>query len=106
MDVCLEGNEKKAFGRFTVKAENIVKFWPTALTDSEAADTSVKRSQFGAIWIAKLDRFVEMGDESILKLVWEVEIASEPPAMIRPLKPKLWFVGELEMQRGCFYKLV
>ena len=105
MYVFLEGSEKKAFGRFTVRAESIVKFWPTALTDSEAADTSVKRAQFGAIWLTKLDRFVELSDESSLKLVWEVEIASEPPAMIRALKPKLWFVGELEMQRGCFYKL-
>ena len=105
MYVFLEGSEKKAFGRFTVSAESIVKFWPTALTDSEAADTSVKRAQFGAIWLTQLDRLVELSDESSLKLVWEVEIASEPPAMIRALKPKLWFVGELEMQRGYFYKL-
>ena len=55
--------------------------------------------------VARLDRFVESSDQSSLKLAWEVEIASEPPAMIRALKPKLWFVGELEMQRGCFYKL-
>lgn len=99
MYVFLEGSEKKMFGRFTVTAES------AALTDSEAAETSVKRAQFGAIWLTKLNRFVELSDDDCLKLVWEVEIASAPPAVIRPLKPKLWFVGELEMQRGCFYKL-
>ena len=105
MYVFLEGSEKKMFGRFTVTTESVVKFWPAALTDSEAADTSVKRAQFGAIWLTKLNQFVESSDDDCLKLVWEVEIASAPPAVIRPLKPKLWFVGELEMQRGCFYKL-
>ena len=39
----------------------------------------------------------------MLRVLWEVEVDVKPPAGIRPLKPKAYFVKRISMKPGQFY---
>ena len=75
------------------------KFCPIKLSDVNAAEMNQKRAVVGAVF---LGNFSKLDGSPCVKVVWEMDLC---PDMYRPVKPKLWLVGELKMERGQYCKL-
>ena len=100
---CAQGVEKEAFVRYNLAPDpmKMVSFTPVRLTDSQIAETTSKRASLGAML---LGHFGSLPTTSAAVL-WDVELSLEPPARVKPLKPKLWLMGRLQMQAGVYYLL-
>ena len=62
-----------------------------------------KRAVLGATFIGRLASLCR--PSNLVKVVWEVDLCPEPPAMYRPVKPKLYLVGELTLKKGRYYRM-
>lgn len=99
-----QGIAKEVFSRYTItQGTSTAKFFPARLTDAVAAEQVQKRGVAGAVFI---NRFQEFSRAPALKLLWEVELAAGPPALLKPLKPKVWLLGVAHMMPGCWYQLL
>lgn len=81
--------------------ETKVFFIPDALSDSAMAETMMKRSMFGAVFLPAIPDF----DSKIVQIVWEASLVLDPPAHVRPTRPKCWLTGVLHMQADKYYKV-
>ena len=95
---------KDAFMRYTVepKAGEHLMYRPNALTDAQMAEKTLKRGVLGAAYVTRFDKLHAM---SSVKVLWDVEPKLEPPAHMKPLKPKLWMMGSITLEKGFFYQL-
>ena len=101
----LQGQTETAFSRYTVTPTNTrTKYCPVRLSDAHAADMQQKRAVLGAVYMGRMATL--QLTTNLAKVVWELELRAEPPAMYRPVKPKLYFVGELTLLRGRYYRLI
>ena len=56
----------------------------------------------GAVFLGKFSKL----PSKVAKIVGEMELYLKPPAMLRPMKPKLWLVRHTELKAGKFYRLM
>ena len=88
------------FSRYSVQpVDKRAKFCPIGLSDANAAEMNQKRAAVGAAFLGKLSK---LAGSPCVQVVSELDLC---PDMYRPVKPKLWLVGELKMERGHYYKL-
>ena len=76
-------------------------FAPDRLPDETLAGTTLKRAMASALFTD----FKALGSD-VAKILWEVAVSHDPPACIKPLKPKLWLVNKLEMEVDTLYKVI
>ncbi len=74
---------------------------PDDLDDQTASATVVKRGQLGAVFNHKRDKLPKVN----CAIIWEVSMDLNPPASVKPLKPKFWLVGQLQMKADHAYML-
>ena len=99
----LEDGETEYFCRYDVTVNNkTTAFVPHGLTDDILASPTLKRGLFGALFKGKFDKLPSTNGA----IVFEVEPKLDPPCHIRAVRPKFWFLGELELKPGIMYKLV
>ena len=97
------GEPKDVFCRYEVTlGDKTASFCPKKLTDAQMADGTLKRAALGAVFLGKLSKL----PNKVVKTVWEMELSLKPPAMLRPIKPKLWLVRHTELKAGKFYRLM
>ena len=96
-----DGSE--AFLRHLIDGDsmNCAHFVPTDLTDAQMTETVQKRSTLGACFNGHINSL----PNTHAKVMWECEEVDQPPAHLRPTKPKLWLLGCLELDEGFFYQL-
>lgn len=101
-----QGTAKTAFSRFTVSptATATAKYCPARLSDANAAEMQQKRAVLGATFLGRLTSLRVPSNPC--KILWEIDLCAEPPAMYRPVKPKLYFVGEITLKKGRYYRLL
>jgi hypothetical protein len=63
-----------------------------------------KRAVLGATFLGRLALLHQ--PTNLAKVVWEIDLCPDPPAMYRPVKPKLYFVGVLTLNKGRYYRLL
>lgn len=101
-----QGTNREPFCRYTVKKlETHAKFVPTALSDAALAETTQKRAALAACYHGKFDRLVG-NNAACIRTVWEVAIGNESPPQLRPVKPKVWLLGQLTLEKDRYYKLL
>lgn len=76
-------------------------FVPNTLPEAMMAETNIKRASLGAVFLSKMDQLPTVASQ----IVWEVVLALEPPAKVRPVKPKMYLMGQLDLMPGNFYLL-
>ena len=76
-------------------------FGPDKLSDADLAGTTLKRAQAGAFFenVSKLEC-------NHAGVIWEVQLSFDPPATVKPVKPKYWLLGSLTMEPEKIYKLL
>ena len=79
----------------------IVAFMPARLPDSQISGSTAKHACLGAML---LGNFGSLPTTSAAVL-WDVNLSLEPPASVKPLKPKLWLMGRLQLLAGVYYLL-
>jgi len=103
-----QGTTKPAFCRFNVLATLGVtaKYCPARLSDANAAEMQQKRAVLGATFLGRLTSLYQPESDVSVKVVWEIDLCAEPPAMYRPVKPKLYFIGAITLTKGRYYRLL
>ena len=76
-------------------------FAPDRLSDDTLAGTTLKRAMAGALFTD----FKALGSD-VAKIVWEIAVSHDPPACIKPLKPKLWLINKVQMELDSIYKVI
>lgn len=79
----------------------VMVFSPSPLSDAQMTEPCLKRAALG---VALLGHFTALPLDAAT-VVWEVEMCMEPPAKLRPVKPKLWLAGSVQMESGVYYLL-
>ena len=100
-----DGQMVEAFMRCKVQPNlkgGKIHFAPTALTDSQMAEGSLKRAACGACFLGRL---AKLNNLSHAKVLWDVQLKVEPPASLKALKPKLHLVSRVKLEKDFFYKL-
>ncbi len=100
-----EGQQVEAFMRCTVQPNlrgGKIHYAPTALTDAQMAEGSLKRAACGASFLGRLSKLNSLVHA---KIVWDVQLKVEPPAILKGLKPKLHLVSRTKLEKDFFYKL-
>lgn len=96
-----DGSE--AYCRYTVTPNGKgTTFVPHSLTDEQLASSVLKRGIAGALFKGKFEKLPTSNGA----IIFEVEPITDPPAHVRAVRPKFWFVGTLRMKHGIMYKLV
>ena len=98
-----QGHKKEAYCRATVSPNaSTVIFVPKPLSGEESAATQLKRAAFGASLLGHLKTLegCEHGE-----VIWDCALVKDPPAMIRPLRPRFWLLCEVELEVGKYYQL-
>ena len=80
-----------------------IHFAPTALSDSQMAEGSLKRAASGASFLGRMSK---LNGLTHAKILWDVQMQVEPPACIKALKPKLHLVSRVKLEKNFYYKLV
>lgn len=62
---------------------------------------SFRLQEIGAAWSGDYSPLATAGTS----VLWEVSLDREPPATIRPIKPKVWVTRPLCLKRQAIYKL-
>ena len=97
-----QGTEREIVLRYVVELlDQIPCFQPTSLTDEEMAATHVKHAIVGAALVGHFDN-LPVKNASV---IFEVEMALAPLAMLKPLKAKLWLMRRVQLEPGKFYLL-
>jgi hypothetical protein len=98
-----QAEEKEVFCRNAVQPDQnaAIGFVPNALPEAVAAETNIKRASMGAVFLNKMDQLPTVASQ----IVWEVALALEPPAKVRPVKPKMYLMGKLDLMPGIYYLL-
>lgn len=97
-----DGLSEVARMRYNVKVlSKSTVFHPTALNDQALLKTEHKHAEFGLCWHGCFEKL----PTSHCKIVWDCCISEAPPAVIKPVKPKLWLVKTLTLQPGKYYCL-
>ena len=79
-----------------------IHFAPASLSDAQMAEGSLKRAACGASF---LGRFSKLNSLTHAKILWEVQVKVEPPAILKALKPKLHLVSRVKLEKDFYYKL-
>ena len=77
-------------------------FAPSTLPDAMMASGVLKRAAAGA---AFLGRFSKINSLNRAKIVWDTMVKPEPPAALKPNKPKLYLMRSTTLEPNIFYKL-
>ena len=95
--------DSTAFLRNKVNLDPAMCTWfaPTELTDTQASETLVKRGVIGAVFSNSMSKLPAKD----AALCWEVEVTRDPPAQIRPCKPKMWLMGRARVKAGVYYRV-
>ena len=97
-----QGNSVELFCRTTMgTVENTIGFIPDNLSDANLAEVAKKRASIGAVFNGHWNK-LPTGNAGIL---WEVDVDLNPPAKMKPLKPKLWLLGKQTLKVGLIYKV-
>lgn len=75
---------------------------PGALSDDQFAEGILKRDVAGAAFIGNFHRITELRH---VKIVWRCTLQSQPPALVKPSKPKLVLTAKTHLEPGFFYKV-
>ena len=99
-----DGVEIEAFMRCTLQPNLSSKchFAPNALSDSQLAGGLVKRAAVGGVFVGRLTKVTNLVH---CRIIWDCNIQREPPATLKPSKPKLYLVCTTKLEPGFFYKL-
>ena len=73
-------------------ASKTIGFVADKLSDAEIASPSLKRASFGAAYANHWGK-IPTPPSSDCGVLWEVEPKLDPPAEIKPIRPKLWLLG-------------
>ena len=96
---------KEAYCRNTVCSDTgkgTLVFQPKPLAGNEAAETQVKRGVFGATMIGRPEAYSAC---PIGATVWDVALMKQPPAQLRPTRPRFWLLCPFEMKANIYYLL-
>jgi hypothetical protein len=98
--------QKEAAHRYDLEPHATVNVFVPRMLSTEVADTPYKipATQFGAMY-KQSGLSYEKLPKSAGKVCWEVEVKTEVPKMVKPLKPKLWFMGTATLHPGLAYKV-
>ena len=77
-------------------------FAPSTLSDAMMASGVLKRAAAGAAFLGRLSKTTSYRYASV---VWDTVIKPEPPAALKPSKPKLYLVSSATLEPNMFYKL-
>ena len=87
--------------RYEIKMGNDTHaFTPDTLAEDKLV-ASVQAAEIGAVHKGQFQNV----PKSRLKIVWEVQICTSPPANIQPLKPKVWATSELLLNADTIYSM-
>ena len=98
-----QGVEKQPYCRMNISTgEETLIFTPDPLQGEEASSTVVKRAAFGATLVTRLDQL----NSDNFKVVWDCVLVKNSKApYIRPVRPRLWSLGKIQMESGKMYKI-
>ena len=78
-------------------------FLPRALTEASAQEPyKIPWTQFGTLF--RTGGFANL-PTSAAKVLWEVDIRTEMPKKVKPVKPKMWLMCSVELKDNMAYKL-
>jgi len=78
-------------------------FLPRALTEAIANEPyKIPWTQFGVLFRALGFNWMPT---KTAKLLWEVDVRSEMPKKVKPVRPKMWLMGIVELKEDMAYKL-
>ena len=77
-------------------------FVPHKLSDDILAVPVVKRGLAGALYAGNFDKLPTVN----CAIKFEVEPIIDPPCHVRAIRPKLFFLGKLDLKPGFMYKLI
>lgn len=86
----------------TVLPDKRVAFAPNRLTDAALAEHTVKRAAIGA---ALVGNFHLLPCSTSAQVLWECEMFLEAPAMVKPVKPKLWLMAKTTLKSDTYYRV-
>ena len=90
------------FSRVKLRLGNhCLAFNPDSLADAEMASCTLKRASAGALF-----ENPSALDNSMAEVVWEVILSCDPPACVKPSKPKYWLMGKVSMQKDMIYRVL
>lgn len=96
-----QGNEVELFCRLLLKeGQSSLAFVPDRLSDGDMAASQLKRGLAGGIFSD-----VSQLQTSCAEIAWEVTASYDPPAAIKPIKPKFWLLGNVEIKMDTVYKV-
>ena len=100
-----KGKERELFCRVDMTdASKTIGFVADKLSDAEIASPSLKRASFGAAYANHWGK-IPTPPTSPCGVLWEVEPKLDPPAEIKPIKPKLWLLGKTELAADTLYRI-
>ena len=79
-----------------------IHFAPAALSDAQMAEGSLKRAACGASFLGRFNKLTSL---THAKVLWEVQVKVEPPAILKALKPKLHLISRVKLEKNFYYKL-
>lgn len=79
-------------------------FKPDALQLSGHGGNKLRHSEIGAVLCPRTDTFGTLPSETA-GVVWEMSLDTIPPPSYNVVKPKVWLLGQLELEKGKFYVL-
>ena len=74
---------------------------PHPLTDNQMADSHLKRSMAGAAFLGNFNKL----PKTHFRVVWEVTKTAPPSSMLKPIRPKIWSMGKINMKADFFYTI-
>ncbi|CAE7328154.1 unnamed protein product [Symbiodinium necroappetens] len=100
----LKDGDREVFMRCTLEpsANSYLFFTPSNLSDDQVAEGLLKRDVLGAVFVGCMKKLLEMEN---VKIVWRCMFQTQVPAMIKPVKPKLFLACSTQLEAGFFYRL-
>ena len=100
----LQDGENEIFMRSELEPEqnSWIVYNPADLTDDQIAEGILKRDVAGAAFIGNFHRITELNN---VKILWRCTLQSQPPALVKPSKPKLVLICSTHLEPGFFYKI-
>ena len=74
---------------------------PDRLSDADLSAELLKRGSAGAAWA---DKFNELGGMHSA-IHWECAVDHNPPACIKPIKPKYWLTSSCKLEPNMIYRV-
>ena len=99
-------NDESMFHRYTVHHKDIDGWYyqPDAIEQQPDTTNPLRHMDIGGVLFPRTEDMAALPTEHA-GVVWEVELDTVPPPSFNVLKPKLWLLKQVVLEKGMFYAL-